>query len=121
MHGLAQLTAMRLAGFRPNHVVVYRGERLIRGDWMDAFDLGVYCYLPDADAIAALDLRPFLGLDVIVSFPSFDSRMAALFDRLAGFANYVICLPQQEPDKGFKWCKRRGAVWMTEFWQEAAE
>ena len=120
MHGLSQLTAMRLSGFKPNHVVIYRGDVPIRGDWRTAFDLGVYCSLPDTDVISSLDLRPFLGLDVIVSFNDFDTRMAELFDRLIGFANYVICLPQNEPEKGFKWCKKRGAVWMTEYWAEAA-
>lgn len=120
MQGLSQLHAMRMAGCKPVHVVVYAGDGRVRGPWQSAFEFGAYCYLADSENIHLLDLRPFLGCEVIVSMPLFDTRMATLFDLLTHYANYIICLPQHEPDRGFKWLRNRGAVWMTEFWQEVA-
>lgn len=82
IHGIDQLIALRRDGMRPELVFVMfvDGGRLISGD------VGI----GPAANIERLDLRPFVGLQVLILADTYTPALRRLFERMHEFAASVV-------------------------------
>lgn len=82
IHGIDRLIAMRRAGKRPELVFIM----FVDGCRLFSCDVGV----SPAANVERLDLRPFVGLDVLLLADRYSVSAFRLFERLHEFAATVV-------------------------------
>lgn len=108
------LAAMRLAGKRPaGEVWLWLGD-YAPSRWERWADSTVEISIPPAAAIERLDLRPLVGLRVIVVAPTYNRPLLRFLSRLKGYAIAIECfvLDWMPADLGMRWERGQEAEWL---------
>ena len=108
------LEAMRLAGKRPAGAVwLWLGD-YAPTRWQRWADSTVEIAIPRAAAIERIDLRPLVGLRVIVVADTYNRPLLRFLARLKGYAVAVECfvLDWMPADLGMRWERGQEAEWI---------
>ena len=108
------LEAMRLAGRRPaGHVWLWLGD-YAPSRWERWADSTVEISIPPAAAVERLDLRPLVGLRVIVVADTYSRPLLRFLARLKEYAVAVECfvLDWMPADLGMRWERGQEAEWV---------
>lgn len=109
------LAAMRLAGKRPaGHVWLWLGD-YAPSRWERWADSTVEISIPPAAAIERIDLRPLVGLRVIVVAPTYNPHLLRLLARLKEYAIAIECfvINWMPDDLGIRWERGQEAEWLA--------
>jgi len=101
--GINRLIELRSRGLKPELVFIM----FIDGGHLSDGDVGI----SPAANIERLDLRPFIGLRVLVMADTWSSGLARLFERLQEFASEIVVTVQSwlPDDLGIAWRRSDGA------------
>lgn len=108
------LQAMRLAGKRPAGVTwMWLGD-YSPTRWDRWHDSSVEIAIPRTAAIERLDLRPLVGLRVIVVADAYDRALLRFLTRLKEYAAAVECFITDwfPDDLGMRWERGQAAEWL---------
>ena len=108
------LEAMRLAGKRPAGAAwLWLGD-YAPTRWERWHDTTVEIAIPRTAAIERLDLRPLVGLRVIVVADTYGRPLLRFLARLKGYAIAVECfiLDWMPNDLGMRWERGQEAEWL---------
>ncbi len=112
IRGMQTLLSLRQAGKRPALVFL---------DLIDAYRAPRYPHelerltLCPEGATRNDDLRPLVGLDVVIMARDWTADLSGLYDRLTQYANEIILLVDSfGDDVGWSWMKKYGRVELSE-------
>ena len=108
------LAAMRLAGKRPAGAAwLWLGD-YAPSRWHRWADSTVEISIPPTAAIERLDLRPLVGLRVIVVADTYNRPLLRFLARLKGYAVAVECfiLDWMPADLGMRWERGQSEEWV---------
>lgn len=111
---LKPLEALRLAGKRPaGSAWLWLGD-YAPTRWDRWADSTVEIAIPRAAAIARIDLRPLVGLRVIVVADTYDRTLLSFLGRLKGYAVAIECfvLDWLPGDLGMRWERGQSEEWI---------
>ena len=122
--GSEALFAMRLKGRKPSTAFIEFGYGATV-PWTSIPGMSPWIRVLPTDPVEILDLRCFLGLDVVLEFDEWDDRIHRLVARLKEVAQslYIVSL-SYAPEMGWCWHKQFGELALGEMqwalqWNEA--
>jgi hypothetical protein len=105
MIGIENLIKMRMQGKRPDHVWINFKRPCVpikyEYQWQGM----------ELEYRHIRDLRPFVGMTVLIHSQAWTKPVAELYDGLQGYADWIyVFIDDYEEDLGWKWNKKLGRI-----------